>query len=54
MLFQYLSEDQNVIQVYYYSIFYYEVLKDVVHYSLESSLIIPKNITRDSKSPQFI
>jgi len=35
-----LREDQNVVQVYYYDPFGYEVSEDVVHHSLEGSRTI--------------
>lgn len=37
VLFQYLDKDQNVVQIYYHNIFYYEVSKDVVYHNLEGS-----------------
>lgn len=35
-----LSEDQNVVQVYYYNAFHNEVLKDIIHYGLEGDQTI--------------
>jgi len=35
MLFFYLGEDQDVVQIDHYDTFYYEVPEDVVHHSLE-------------------
>lgn len=40
VLFQCLGEDQDVVQVYYHNTFCYKVLKDVVHYSLESGEVV--------------
>ena len=43
LLFQYLDKDQNIVQVHYHDIFYYEVLKNVIHHSLESSSAVCHN-----------
>jgi len=37
MFLLYLHKDQDVVQVYYYDLFSYDSLEDVVHHSLESS-----------------
>jgi len=37
ILFQYLSENYNIVQVYYHNEFHYEIPKDAIHHSLESS-----------------
>ena len=40
VLFQYLSEDQDIIQVYYYNALSYETLENVIHHGLEGSQVI--------------
>ena len=51
VLFQCPNKDQNVVQIYYHDIFYYEVSKNIIYHSLESSglFFMPKNITKDLK-----
>jgi len=40
VIFQGLSEDEDVIQIDYYNFFSYEILKNIIHYSLEHNRII--------------
>jgi len=40
MLFLYLGEDQDVVQVNYHNTFHYEVPKDIVHHGLEGGLTV--------------
>ena len=40
VLFQYLSEDKNIVQVYNYDSFRYEVIENIIYYSLEGGYII--------------
>ena len=40
VVFKSLSKDKNVIQIDYYNLFYYEVLKNVIHHSLECNRTI--------------
>ena len=40
ILFQYLGEDQDDIQIYYHDIFCYKIPEDIVHHGLEDGRIV--------------
>ena len=40
VLFQYLSENKDIVQVYNYDSFRYEVIENTIYYSLEGGYII--------------
>ena len=40
VLFQCLSEDQDIIQIYYHNALSYEILENVIHHGLEDSQTI--------------
>jgi hypothetical protein len=56
VLLDILHEDEDVVKVDTEDSFHDEVLEDVVHHGLkvEGELVSLKNITKGSKSPQFI
>jgi len=37
ILLQSLGKDQDIVQIYYHNIFHYQVLEDVIYYSLKDS-----------------